>query len=850
MSTFAGRIFLLIALPVLAITPGLSGGGQAPGAQKTGSPPAGGVENWPREVKSGDTTFRVYQPQLESWDGAKLEARAAIEVRTAGSDKPVYGAALVVARTSVDKVNRMVSLEDLQVPRVLFPSAKDNEGLYLRILQNNVVPKVRQISLDRFEASLAIMEAGHKINALPLKNDPPRIVFSTKPTVLIYIDGSPALKPMKQAKVERVINTRPLIVKDSTSRYYVHLFDGWMESAAVFGPWAVCKNPPKELEAAKADAIASGQVDLLEGKADPEAKVEKPSLAKGPVPVVHVVTSPTELIVTEGDPKYVPIAGTALAFVENTTGNLFKHTAEQKIYVLISGRWFRSASMDGPWEFVPGGKLPPDFSRIPDDSPKENAKASVPGTPQAIEAVIASNIPQMATVNRKSAKLNPPQFDGEPVFKPVDGTSLQYAVNTATPIMKVNDAAYYAVENGVWFKSSSVKGAWVVADSVPPAVYGIPPSSPVHFVTYVKVYDANAETVTVGYTPGYYGTCITQGSGYVAVYGTGYPYKPWVGSVWYGPPVTYGFGSAVCYTPWAGWTFSFGFGWSWGYPMYPMGWGWGPYPWWGPIGWGCYYPYPYYMPPYYYGGVAWGPGGAVAWGPGGWAGTTGNVYQRWGSTTAVTRASGGFNAWTGNRWANQMGMAYNSKTGNLAAGQRAAVGNIYTGNYAYGRRGAITDTDTGRTISGGRMTVGNVGSGESGSVGWIRGENGGAIRIGDDIYAGHDGTVYRKGENGWEQNSGSGWSDVQRPGPQQGAGSVSDRAQSRQTPSTMPQQPPAGDRARPSTMQQGRASSPGQLSSQNMLGSLDRQQAARSSGQMRTQAYRSGAYGGGGFRRR
>ena len=38
-----------------------------------------------------------------------------------------------------------------------------------------------------------------------------------------------------------------------------------------------------------------------------------------------------------------------------------------------------------------------------------------------------------------------------------------------------------------------------------------------------------------------------------------------------------------------------------------------------------------------------------------------------------------------------------------------------------------------------------------------------ARKVGDDIYAGKDGTVYRKGEKGWEQNSGSGWNQVQRP---------------------------------------------------------------------------------------
>ena len=184
MNTIASRILLFIALSVMAVAPESTTLGQtpapqkpaaAPAAQNSGAAPAGDPEGWPKEIKSGETFFKVHQPQFDSWEGGKLEAYAAVEVTTSGSDKPFYGAALLAARTSVDKENRMVTLEDIQVAKALSPSAKDNEGLYLRILQNSVVQKVRQISLDRFEAGLAIMEAGHATKALPLKNDPPRI---------------------------------------------------------------------------------------------------------------------------------------------------------------------------------------------------------------------------------------------------------------------------------------------------------------------------------------------------------------------------------------------------------------------------------------------------------------------------------------------------------------------------------------------------------------------------------------------------------------------------------------------------------------------------------------------------
>jgi hypothetical protein len=219
---------------------------------------------------------------------------------------------------------------------------------------------------------------------------------------------------------------------------------------------------------------------------------------------------------------------------------------------------------------------------------------------------------------------------------PIEGTSLHYVVNTATPIIQVSPSSWYAVQDAVWFTASSAGGPWAVATSVPTAIYTIPASSPLHYVTYVRIYETKPDTVYVGYTGGYYGSCVTNST---VVYGTGYYYPPYVGTVWYGPPATYGVGVGMTYTPWTGWTYGFGFGWSWG--AVTVGWGYGAYPWWGPVGWGYYYPYPYYRPPYWGGGAAWGPwGGGAVWGPGGWAATSGNVYSRWGATSAVTRRSG------------------------------------------------------------------------------------------------------------------------------------------------------------------------------------------------------------------
>ena len=383
---------------------------------------------------------------------------------------------------------------------------------------------------------------------------------------------------MSGTRLERVINTHPLLLRAPAGTHYLHVFDGWMEAPALQGPWTAARATIPDLATALEAATKGGSVDLLEG-GDPKDPKTRPSLAKGPVPGIHVATTPTELIVTEGEPDYAPIRGTQLLYVKNTTGNVFRDLQDQMIYVLVSGRWFRSTGMGGPWAYVPGRELPADFAWIPDDSPKENVKASVPGTPQAREAHIANSIPQTATVKRSEAKLTGPVIDGAPKMAPIAGTPLQYVVNSATPIIVVDPHSYYALQNGVWFVGTSVTGPWVVATSVPAVIYSIPPSSPVHYVTYVRVYDWTSQVVYVGYTPGYYGTYVASDG--VVVYGTGYYYTPWIGTVWYGPPVTYGVAAAVTYTPWTGWAVGFGFGWAWGAST--GAWAWGVHPWWGPM---------------------------------------------------------------------------------------------------------------------------------------------------------------------------------------------------------------------------------------------------------------------------
>ncbi|MGO8969457.1 MAG: hypothetical protein ACLQDQ_07785 [Myxococcaceae bacterium] len=703
---------------------------------------------WPKSAELNGTKYTIYQPQLDSWNDYVYQAHAAVSVLAPGSKDPVFGAIEFSALTEVDKQARVVHFERLVVAKATFPSVPQMAYTYQQAIQSLMAQGPATMSLARMEAAVAIEGAQRKSRTVPVLNEPPRIVFGTSPMVLVLIHGEPVWRPVPGTSFTRVLNTRALVLQGSGGNVYVHVLDGFMTAPTLNGPWTVSNTPPTGAYQAAQALAKQNAVDLMEGPVN-DATGQRPSLATG-APGVVVATRPTEIVITEGPMNWVPLEGTQLLYVGNTNGNVFQDMVDQQFYVLVTGRWFRASTLGGPWSYIPGTALPQDFSLIPVTSPKENVLASVPGTAEAQEAAIAAGIPQMATVYRSKVSFQP-AVTGAPVLEPIPGTALSYVFNSPDAIIMVSPTQWYAVQMGVWFSAPSLNGPWVVASFVPPVIYTIPPSAALFYTTYVYVYAATADTVVVGYTPGYMGVVVEPNG--VVVYGTGYTYVAYVGAtVWYPPPVTYGYAANVTYTPWTGFAVGFAVGWG--------------------VAHACYAPAPYWgAMPYAYHGAAYGAyGGAAAWGPHGWAATSGNVYHQYGATSVVSHNSAGYNAWTGNAWSSKAGTSYNSVTGRSSAGQSTQVHNAYTGNSAYNTRGATYNPNTGVATAGSKTTVTNP-YGQSATVGHATsvgpdGQTTHTAEAGDNYYADHDGNVYNYNSQtgqAQKQNSNGSWSDVDKP---------------------------------------------------------------------------------------
>jgi hypothetical protein len=259
----------------------------------------------------------------------------------------------------------------------------------------------------------------------------------------------------------------------------------------------------------------------------------------------------------------------------------------------------------------------------------------VPGTQEAKDAVLISQVPTIAVVSPAAAEKGQGQIlrRARVSTDRRDLTALRDQYREK--VIKAGET-YYLCLNAVWFQSSTPNGPWTTAKSIPEEIYNIPPSSPMYNVTYVEQEVTDTGEIEASYTSGYDGYYADESG--VMYWGTGYWYPPYfyygLGYPYYwGWPITYGWGA-------------FALGAAWG-----AAWGaWGP--WRGGVGWGGYNPYT--------GTVA---RGARISGPYGSRGVAAAYNARTGTGLATRQGSGPYGSW-GKSVATRGGQAI--KTGHIS----------------------------------------------------------------------------------------------------------------------------------------------------------------------------------------
>jgi len=430
------RVAALVAL-ALAIPPGSLVRAQSkPGvppavaATQAALPPGTNADTgWPRTVTLPHGTAIWYQPQIESWANQKdVVAWSAVAYTPSGAKEPALGTIKIEGPTQVALDDRVVTF-DMRISEYNFRALSPDQVKTLVADVQALPDRQRVLDLDRVLAYVADSPLAVK-NVEGIKADPPKVFQSAAPAALINFDGEPIWSPVKDVDLRYAVNTNwDLFEHSPTKTFYARYNDSWLEATAATGPWkAVAGKLPDSFSKLPADDNWKDVKSALPGK----------KLSSKTMPKVFVSTIPAELIVIEGAISYLAVEGAPnLLWVNNTESDLFRMGRTGDFYYLVAGRWFKSASLDGPWTFATP-TLPADFKQIPIEHPRSRVLASVPGTPQATEAVLLATIPRTARVNKKELKAPDVVYDGgKPELKPIAGRQgVQQIVNTDKDTLK------------------------------------------------------------------------------------------------------------------------------------------------------------------------------------------------------------------------------------------------------------------------------------------------------------------------------------------------------------------------------------------------------------------------------
>ena len=738
---------------------------------------------WPRKLTSEGSVITLYQPQVQQWDDyKKIDFRMAFSL-VPYQGKEVVGVLYVLANTEANMETHRVVINNMTVKEVHFPSldAKNAEKME-KIVRTFVTPeRSQELSVEQV---VACTPKKDQVPTVKVNNNPPVIFVSKTPTILLQLEGKPVKAAAGGEDLEFVINSNFPLFYDKIGKSYL-LYEGkeWQKSVEPGGPWTFTSSVPKAL------------VNLAKDTNWRNLKGAIPAVTKADskMPKVFYSEKIAELILFEGEPAFKQITGTTLKFATNTGSDIFQCSADKKYYYLTSGRWFSSATLDGPWVYATDN-LPKDFAKIPDDSPAASIMAFVPGTEQAKDAVMIAQIPVTIETDAKEAgKKVKVIYSGDPKFEPIEGSSLYYAVNTTEKVIKVSSNQYYCCYQGIWFLSSAPTGPWTTATTVPEAIYKMPASSPVYNVTYVTQTVTTTNVVVSTYTSGYTGVYV-MGTPYgvVIVSGTGFYYPPY----YYYPPH--------------------------GYPVYYHY----------PVTYGCYayHPYPY-------GGVAY----HASYNPyTGVYGRSATAYGPYGSKTV----SQGYNSRTGTY---ARGASVSTPYGSRSAGQAY---NPYTGGSAATRQGSNGNAQWGAT------TVNN-GHGQSATAAHVTTRQGSTTAVktkNGDMYATSNGEVYKNTGSGWEdaskQNGSNSANKVNTQGTSQGQGQSGKAGASTQDVNTAGRNNAATTQQSPaSTSSKASSSKPAPDTQELNREAQNRQRGNTQTQQFNTSSRPSGGGGGGRGRR-
>ena len=160
---------------------------------------------------------------------------------------PVFGAFWWDANVA-DNGNS-VAIQSMQVTNIKFPDGVDDATTSsIKDKLESAIPQMNiNLSKDELQNSLNNTQQQTKL-ANSFNNAPPKVMYTTKPSMLVLIDGEPKMQSNSTYGVDVVVNSPYTIVKNNDGRFYLYGGKQWYSAPAATGPYNYVSDVPDNLQ--------------------------------------------------------------------------------------------------------------------------------------------------------------------------------------------------------------------------------------------------------------------------------------------------------------------------------------------------------------------------------------------------------------------------------------------------------------------------------------------------------------------------------------------------------------------------------------------------------------------------